>query len=432
VVIFRSVLFFALMPNIGLGALPSDTQPFAFLLACVGFMQMVQVNGSRASVIAVPFIVMAFLASLSAAVAYVLQVHSSVDLLRYYYGYISAPIIVGYLVFKLPSVANGVVVKVVDAVLVVTALGMVLQLVGLASIINVLVNRSVYVDVTESARGFTSFYSEQSRVSIHLGIVAMIYLLEGSLTGKRIVVIASLSFLSFAGQVGVVLSQLTLAALASIVLYALWHLSAKKKHLMVAAAASLSLITLVLAAEPVMAVLASGGLPTHGFNRALRVMELGGSYIANDAGIIVKLSGLFQAVSSLWERPIAFALGAPATEGYAESISATYANLSMFFMGHARLAFPDRLYSAFGTWVVDFGVIGVLSMVTVHALILQRIFRGGRRVQIATLLAYVFWSMVTILQVALANPALWALLALLWTRAGDDRAPEPDFPTTAR
>jgi hypothetical protein len=101
-------------------------------------------------------------------------------------------------------------------------------------------------------------------------------------------------------------------------------------------------------------------------------------------------------------------------------------------MGHARLAFPDRLYSAFGTWVVDFGVIGVLSMVTVHALILQRIFRGGRRVQIATLLAYVFWSMVTILQVALANPALWALLALLWTRAGDDRAPEPDFPTTAR
>jgi hypothetical protein len=420
------------MPNIGLGALPSDTQPFAFLLACVGFMQMVQVNGPRASVITVPFIFMTFLASLSAAVAYTLHVHSSIDLLRYYYGYISAPIIVGYLVFKLPSVANEVVVRVADAVLVVTALGMVLQLLGLASIINVLVNRSVYVDIAESARGFTSFYSEQSRVSIHMAIVAMIYLIEGSLTGKRLAAIASLSFLSFAGQVGVVLSQLTLAALASIVLYAVWHLSARKRHLVVAAAASLSLITLVLAAEPILVVLASGGLPTHGFNRALRVLELGGSYIANDAGIIVKLSGLFQALSSLWERPIAFALGAPATEGYAESISGTYANLSLFFMGHARLAFPDRLYSAFGTWIVDFGVMGLLSMVALHALILRRIFREQRRVQLAILLAYVFWSMITILQVALANPALWALLAVLWARAGADQAPEQDFPTAAR
>jgi hypothetical protein len=200
----------------------------------------------------------------------------------------------------------------------------------------------------------------------------------------------------------------------------------------VAAAASLSLITLVLAAEPILVVLASGGLPTHGFNRALRVLELGGSYIANDAGIIVKLSGLFQALSSLWERPIAFALGAPATEGYAESISGTYANLSLFFMGHARLAFPDRLYSAFGTWIVDFGVMGLLSMVALHALILRRIFREQRRVQLAILLAYVFWSMITILQVALANPALWALLAVLWARAGADQAPEQDFPTAAR
>ena len=108
--------------------------------------------------------------------------------------------------------------KVIDWVLIITFLGMLLNLLNLNWIIQIFVNRALYDSVNDSARGLTSFDPEQSRISEQMGLIFFVYLLLGALNKKRLFFVILAGGLSFAAQFAVVSLELLISFLIASIL----------------------------------------------------------------------------------------------------------------------------------------------------------------------------------------------------------------------
>ncbi len=407
--IYRLAVFFSLLPNFGIAFLPSDTQPFAFLFSLLGLFFIKQ-NTYVFNKVSLPFVLMALLATISAVISIVMGLHSVIDLARYYFGYISAPVIICYLVFKMKKEDPSILVNICDFVLVFVVFGMFLQFIGASSLINPFVNRAVFVDITESARGYTSFFSEQSRVPIQMTIILGVYLLTDTATWKRMSILLIISALSFSGQFVIMLGIVCLAFLLSHLYYAIKKLSFSIKHLKWALL--IMILPLLFLNENVIKFLDNIGLPVMGFSRALSLVTAGFDYIANDRGILVKLSGVFYAACSLLATPFSFLIGAAGVESRIDLFFDTYRELSFKIFGNDFVYTGKNVFSAFGTWIVDFGLIGLLNFLIVQLLLIKNIV-FTRQYNKGLLLTYIIWLIMTIFPSALANPSLWFLLSLI-------------------
>lgn len=405
------------MPNIGFVFFPSDTQPLAFIFSLLGCIGLIKKKGISVPTIVLPFLLMGFIATISAIISLLTTAHSIIDLLRYYYSYISIPIILTYLIYKIPKVKSEVVINVADFALLVAFIGIILQFIGMSWLVDMFVNRAIYVDIVQSNRGFTSFFSEQSRVPIHMAVIFFVFLLKKALNIRRLLLILIISTLSFSGQYAVVVAQISLSILVTLVIYMMWTMKVNKSKFLYSFTVIFTLIYLIILYENIIELLIYMNLPVHGFNRVLNIIEYGGHYISTDYGVTLKISGILHAISSIFDSPFLLSIGAAGLDIFPESIRQTYSVLSEFITGDTRLVYPTRPYTAFGVWMIDFGIIGLIIFIIVHLITIKKIFKQRFKVNWKVLFIYTYWTMASLLKITLSDPSNWVLLSLIWIYA---------------
>jgi len=406
-------IFFALMPYIGIGALPSDTQPFAFLAAALGLVLLWR-TPPRVAYLTLPLIVMAVLATVSLILRGAFDDIGYLWLIRSYYGYVSAPVIVTFFLYYLRVLRNDQIARVVDVALVVAFLGFVLNVLGFTWVIQSVVNRAVFVGAAASSRGIPSFFVEQSRVSEQMAFFFFCYLLTGQVTRLRAAALVVAALLAAAGQMFIIAGHIVLAYAAAAAVLVL-----VRRGISVRSATRLTLAGAVVVAfvsfhEVIAADLIRIGFPTRGITAISSIIDRGGAFIGRDQGMMDKLAGILQAAATLVDNPVTFKLAATADPGFRATVEPTYAYLSRILFDSTLLRFARRPSTALGLWVLEFGIVGLIAALTFVVLLLRRAVGAPNEVQVRVLWASFFLAQVLFVKLTLANPSLWLMSALIW------------------
>ena len=410
-------IVFALIPYIGVGALPSDTQPVAFIVAAVGVGLLLMGSRLRVSYLALPLVVMALLATVSLILQGAFDDTGYIWLARSYYGYISAPVIVTFFLYYFRVLRSEEIARAVDVALVAIFVGFLLNGLGLTWLIQVFVNRSIVPDPS-MARGLASLFPEMGFVSEQMAMCFFCYVLIGHVTKTRVVAIVAASVIAAAGQMFIVFAHVVLAyGLASVLLVFL------RKGLSVRSVTSLMLAGVLVsgfmsAHQVIAADLIRLGFPSRGITAISGIIKDGRTFIGRDEGMMDKLAGTLQAAATLRDNPAAFKLAATADkELHIATVGQTYARLLRVLFDSDILMFQRRPSTALGLWIIEFGVVGLLAALSVVGLLLWRAARARKAAQCAALWASLFLIQVLFIKIQLANPSLWLLSALIWVRA---------------
>ncbi len=410
--LFKLTLIFALLPNIGTTLIPSDTQPITFLLASFGLIRFWLNEGIKLYLLSIPFFIMLICAILSSF--FFSSTLFSINQFRYFFGYVSPPIIIIYFLSQIHCFSKKDIAKVIDFSLYVIIFGVMLQILNLSSVVNLFVNRAIFSQGFESGRGFTSFFTEQAQFVSQMGLITTFYFLINKLNKKRLLIISLLIISSFAGHIIVLVFQTFLAAIATFLFSILIGQINIKKYFKLLLPIGASALSLFYLRNSIVSLFENLNLPVLGIKRIISLVEIGGQYIARDEGIIVKISGVFQTISSAIERPFAFYLGSSANPDFNSEIYITYSTLSQFVLNHNNLAFPLRLYSAMGNWIVDFGILGIASFLIFIIIMLNRIIKNSEQLRSRYLFCFFYLIQSCVMFIPLANPTIHTLSAFIF------------------
>ncbi len=416
-------IFFAVMPYIGFSVLPSDVQPLAFIISVAGVGLLLLGVPSRVRhvpYLVVPMCLMALLATVSLVLRIAAGDVEYVWLVRSYYGYIGAPIILTFFVHYLRVLRSKDLARVLDVALGVVFAGFVLNALGLTWIIQGVVNRAVFVG--GNVRGFTSFFAEQSYISTQMAFLFFCYLLVGQLTKLRLAALVTAAALSASGQVFVTLGQVVLAYVLMMGVAVIVRRRISVRGLTQLGLAAIGVAWFLSFSDVVAQDMRLAGLPTRGINAVSDIIELGPSYIGQDPGVSYKLSGVLQAWATLVDNPLNFKLAAAVDPEFRETILRTYAWISLAFFDSTDLWFSRRVPSALGTWIVEFGVLGLLAAVSFIVMLVRRGVRADRTRTLPVLWAALFLVQGLFVLLPLANPSLWLLTALICVTATPEGA----------
>lgn len=407
-------IVFAGMPYVGIAALPSDTQPVAFLIASIGAGLLLVQSRLRFSPLLVPLVAMASFATVSLALRSALDDVRYIWLIRSYYGYISAPVLVAFFLYYLRVLRPDEIARAIDVALAVVFLGFLLNVLGLTWLVQYFVNRALFPGNVLGARGMAGFFAEPSRVSEQMAVFFFCYYLTGHVTKPRVVALIVATLLAAAGQMFIVVAHIVLAYGAAAVL-----LVFIRRVLSVRAVTRLVLAGVMVAAfvsyhEAITTDLIRLGFPSRGVTAISRIVRDGPTYIGQDPGMMDKVAGTLQAAATLVDNPITFKLAAEADDEFAETVRPTYARLMRVLFHSTDLRFQRRPNSALGVWVIEFGVIGLVAALAFVMLLLRRAARTRPKMQLSTLWAALFLVQVLFIKLALANPSLWLLSAMIW------------------
>jgi hypothetical protein len=412
-------IFLSVMPYIGVSSLPSDIQPLSLIVACAGVGLLVLSVPSRIRHVpwlVVPLCVMALLATISLVFRIVAQDIEYMWLVRSYYGYIAAPVIFTFFVHYLRMLESKDIARALDVALGVVFAGYILNALGLTWIIQAVVNRAIFVGF-DHGRGFTSFFAEQSFISIQMAFLLFCYLLVGRLTKPRLVAVVIAASLSAAGQMFVTLGEVLLAYVLMIGVVALVGRGIRVRWLTRLGLAAIVIALFLMYQDVVAQVANRAGLPTRGITVVSKLIETGPAYIGQDTGVFYRIAGVLQAGATLVENPLNFRLAAASDLDFRETIQPTYAWLSLALFDDSTPVYSRRVSSSLGTWIIEFGVVGLLAAVSFIVMLIRRGVRADRTRSQPVLWAILFFVQVLFLAVPLANPSLWLLAGLIWVTA---------------
>ena len=204
-------IVFALIPYVGIVALPSDTQPIAFVIATLGVGLLLVGARLQLAYLSLPLLVMALLATMSLSLRVAVDDIGYIWLIRSYYGYISAPVIVTFFLHYLRVLRDDEIARVVDVALAVVFAGFLLNGLGLTWMIQGVVNRAMFPNLAAGTRGMASFFPEMSNVSEQMAMCLFCYVLTRQVTRVRVAAIVAASVISAAGQMFIVFAHVVLA-----------------------------------------------------------------------------------------------------------------------------------------------------------------------------------------------------------------------------
>lgn len=418
----QAAIFFSLMPYIGFTFLPTDVQPIAFLVCSLGVAPLLATGRLPLYWVALPLWAMSGIATLSLLALIGSGEAEHLMLLRSYYGYVAAPIIVTFMLYYLRFVSGAEIARAIDLALAVALAGFVLNMVGLTWVIQLVVNRAVAEEFFGGARGLTGFFPEPSRVSEQMAGFFFAYLLTGQLTRLRTAGVVAATFVSAAGQMFVVFGHLILGYILALLMVFVLSGGLSKVAALRFAIVGVTLVAVLVLREPLTDALIAAGFPSRGLSAVGDILRMRLSYVGQDEGILFKISGVLHAAATLGDNPTSFQLAAAADPGFAATIERGYAALIQAIFGTTLLVYPSRTYSALGTWIVDFGLIGLVTALWFIGILLYRGLLAKAKTRLHVLWASFFLAQVFFVKVALANPALWFLAALIWVVT---KAPEP-------
>ena len=153
--------------------------------------------------------------------------------------------------------------------------------------------------------------------------------------------------------------------------------------------------------------------PSRGLD-AVRIFLLEGSTgFSGDAGLITKLTGIMAALATLISNPFNFEFGSIFSNQLELNIGSTYFKIQNSFFGNIRSVFFDRVFSAFGLVIIDFGIIGLLAIIMYFRILFQKII--NKKINILMFLIALFYFLISVfIKIPLANPTLWVIPTLIY------------------
>ena len=306
--------------------------------------------------------------------------------------------------------------------------GFLLNLLGATEIIQFFVNRGIYEGadniVADSARGLTSFFPEQSRISEQCGLLLVTLFILNFLDTKKFLLLLIATLLSAAGQMFVIFGELVIAFVVAMLL----HVVFRKKFFEILLASILiffiSILIFFIFKYPeslisYIDILVDFGVPSRGIE-AVKILLLYGTHgFAEDSGLIVKLSGVIASIASLASQPINFELGSTFNnEGLKYTIGETHFYIENLIFGNTEMVFFDFVYSAFGTVIIDFGILGAFIVFCFYILIFFQVNIANKSAERFSLnFGLIFLLFMSFIKIPLANPTLWFLAALIVFKA---------------
>lgn len=408
-------IFFILMPYIGLGVLPSDTQPLAILFSSIAIIAVMAVQHYY---LISKWIIPLFVMSLFGAVSFMAQVISpyntkaTIELVRALAAYMTPLVIALYLHIYLKCYGSKDLVKYADLAMAVTYFGFILNIIGLTDIIQVFVNRSISGDIIGSMRGLTSFYPEQSRVSEQMGILFFVYLMSGSLSRYRLMLLIFAGILSFAGQFFIIIAELAFAYIVAVIMTLNANQRVKIRYLGLSLFCLVFLSLFLVYYEGILNFMISLGLPKRGISAALTILNEGTRGFGEDKGVLFKISGVIFALTAIVKRPFAFDISTDIGSLGTQFID-TYSRIQQAVFGNETIYMSNRIYSALGTWIVNFGILGLIIACIVLFQLWNRCIHTSPNVKFKAIWTAGFITIILFLKIPLANPSIWGLLAIL-------------------
>lgn len=400
------------MPYVGIAYLPTDVQPVFIVLAIAGIVWGAALgNVIRVDFIFFAIVTMFLLALVTFFVSSLYRGYVEFYDLRALFGYITPVVVLSY--FHRARQLSGLqVARVIDAGLALVAVGFVLNIVGLTGFIQLFVSRAE-VDLAASSRGLTSFFPEQSRISTQMIYFGLIYLMVGHLNVVRLAILVLFSLLSASGQLYIGLAFVSLAASAAYLLSLIRFRVFPVSFFFFLCGFLLVCSGLLYFAITQSDALIALGVPQRGIRAINMIWNLGFSYIGQDAGILYKISGALQGITTLLVYPVNFQVGAAYYMASDPAFSEQYLRLAAYLFGAEEVPYPRRSFSNFGGWLSDFGLLGLFAFFAVFVSVILRSYRLPTfkscfvflLVGFSLLLLFVF-------RTNSSDPTFWLVLAL--------------------
>ncbi|MCF8430203.1 MAG: hypothetical protein K9G64_08735 [Bacteroidia bacterium] len=307
--------------------------------------------------------------------------------------------------------------KILYVVIFFTFFGYLLNILGLSSLISPFVNRAIFegdFGKLDKARGLVGFYPEQSRIPEQLGFIYFTLLLINRSNNKLLVILLLAGLLSFAGQFFFTIGIIFTAIFISFFLNTFITNSVKLKHLFIFFFIFILITTLYTYLPNLINILITEfHFPSRGLD-AVRIFLLEGSTgFSGDAGLITKLTGIMAALATLISNPFNFEFGSIFSNQLELNIGSTYFKIQNSFFGNIRSVFFDRVFSAFGLVIIDFGIIGLLAIIMYFRVLFQTII--NKKINILMFLIALFYFLISVfIKIPLANPTLWVIPTLIY------------------
>jgi hypothetical protein len=389
--------------------LPSDTQPYFLLVALVG-LAMRRRLPLRVYPVIYPFAAMLVLATVS--LAWTLAGRGlDFATFRSFFGYLSSFIALLYLYSSREWINARHLTPVFDFCVGVTLFGFLLNLTGLNWVVRLLVNRAEFR--FDGLRGLVSFFSEQSHMVTSMSVLLYLLLQMRALTWKRALILLLVIIASGSGQAVIEIflfgAFLGFGFLVEVIVRRRFTV----RGLALVIVSALAALSLVLG-------LRSLDLRFRAFEVfKLFSLEDGLRLLGSDYSITWKVQGVFLAIATLIATPFVFQLSALTSTDALGRLYDAQSAVYGFVFGVSNPRFGDRVYSAFGTWIVDFGILGLVAYALVLSAFLPRVLGFGRP-DYRGIACGLFVLYVTLAKVPLASPVLWLLLFAVYHLSGRD------------
>lgn len=402
----KIVLFTILLPYIGIGIMPSDIQPFAVIFSFISIIITTSSNKNiKTSIYQIPFIILSLISIVYCLAYIMIGEHDIIDVTRSLFSYVT-PVIISLYTYNNYNKIKNKIINVCDIVMFITIIGYILNILGLTNIIQLFVSRSVFIDITESARGLTSFYPEQSRISEQMTFIFMLYVMYNALNKYRIITIIIISILSFAGQLFVQVGIILIAYSMILLIRAIKYNKIKKTYIGILGIVILILINIT----NIKNIAIENRLPTRGIIALESFMHNGTKAFANDDGIIIKSSGFFYAISSLVEYPFNFKFLSKSDDGMEYAINERVFKIQNTVFNNERPYVSERVNSALGIYIVDYGIFGLLmAIIIIYYLIKSVLDKKDKKYLWAALVLIIM----LFIKLPLTNPSLWFLYSII-------------------
>lgn len=402
--IFKLAIFFTLFPEIGLIRLPSDAQPYFLLVMLVGVFFNLK-RGYKFSVLLIPF----FIVLLFSTFSFFISISSTADLFilfRSYFGYFSSFIVMFYLFrFRHFFILN-IVVPILDFSVKFIYFGFFLNLIGLNKVVQLFINRAEFR--FDGARGLVSFYSEQSHMVTSCFVILFLYVQFNCLTFKRFSFVMLAILLSASGQALIEILLVSLFYFISYIIYIFYNLRVNKNFFKISTITIIFLYLLVY------------GINNLDFKfrvfKIFKNFDIDNSLIllGSDYSITWKVQGVFLAIATLIADPFIFQISSLTETNVIDRLYEAHYAVYDFFFGISFPRFGDRVFSAFGTWFVDFGIFGFSMYLLFVVLFIYNIFKNNHYHPIVmTSIFYVLY--VTMIKVGLSTPTIFLVVFSTYT-----------------
>ena len=395
-VLFQLAIFLSLFPEIGFIRFPSDAQPYFLIVMLLGLILNLK-KGFQFSVLLTPFLIIFLFSSFSFFITF-FNSTNVFTLFRSYFGYLSSFIVMFFLFRFRHFFISDIVVPILDFSIKFIYLGFILNLVGLNSIVRLLVNRAEFR--FDGARGLVSFYSEQAQMVTACFVLLFLYLHFNRLTFKRGFFVILAILLSASGQAFIEILLFSFFYFLSYILFVFYKLRLSTKIFKISLIAIFFLFLL------------NYGINNLNFN--FRVFELFRNFdvskglylLGSDYSMTWKVQGFFLAISTIIADPLNFQISSLTETNVMDRLYEAHYSVYDYFFGVSYPRFGDRVYSAFGSWIVDFGILGFALYCLFMVLFIYNIFRNNYfHPLVMTSVFYILY--VTMIKVGLSTPTIF-------------------------